>query len=253
MVTTKPFQCSCTICEEDEICSRENRNCSCLYGVVKGKCGKVPKGCDEWFRRGFTDGAVYTVDPDGKGSFNVRCEMKETIWTVFQKRIDGTVNFNRNWSSYKNGFGNLEKEFWLGLDKIHRLTNDQQRSLRVDLWDFDGNNASALYGSFSIKNETDLYELQVSNFAGSAGDSLKFHNKRKFSTHDKDNDKSDRNCANVFEGGWWFDNCVRSNLNGLYYHTSQTDKDGKGICWMDWKHWSSLKKSEMKLRLSQHH
>ena len=127
----------------------------------------MPKGCDEWFERGFTDDDVYTVDPDGKGSFKVRCEMKEKIsWTVFQRRIDGTVNFTRHWSSYKNGFGNLEKEFWLGLDKIHRLTNGQQHSLRVDLWDFDDNNASAVYGSFSIKNETDLYKLQVSNFNG---------------------------------------------------------------------------------------
>ena len=92
--------------------------------------------------------------------------MKEKIWTVFQRRIDGTVNFNRNWNSYKNGFGNVEKEFWLGLDKIHRLTNAKQLSLRVDLWDFDSNNASAVYGSFSIKNETDFYELAVSNFLG---------------------------------------------------------------------------------------
>ena len=126
----------------------------------------VPKDCDEWFERGFTDDGVYTVDPDGKGSFKVRCEMTEKIWTVFQRRIDGTVNFNRSWNSYKNGFGNLEKEFWLGLEKIHRLTNAKQRSLRVDLWDFDGNNASAVYGSFSIKNETDCYELAVSNFSG---------------------------------------------------------------------------------------
>ena len=126
----------------------------------------MPKGCDEWFGRGFSDDGVYTVDPDGKGSFKVRCEMKEKIWTVFQRRIDGTVNFYRNWSSYKNGFGDLEKEFWLGLDKIHRLTHAKQRSLRVDLWDFDGNYASAVYGSFSIKNETDFYKLEVSNFAG---------------------------------------------------------------------------------------
>ena len=92
--------------------------------------------------------------------------MKKKIWTVFQRRIDGTVDFYRNWNSYKNGFENLENEFWLGLDKIFRLTHGKNSSLRVDLWDSDGNNASAVYKSFSIGNETNDYKLEVSGFSG---------------------------------------------------------------------------------------
>ena len=63
-------------------------------------------------------------------------------WAVFQRRQDGSVNFFRGWENYKNGFGDLNGEFWLGLDKIHRLTTasgGQQNYLRFDLGDHEGN------------------------------------------------------------------------------------------------------------------
>ena len=73
-------------------------------------------------------------------------------WTVFQKRLDGSVNFYRGWDDYKRGFGNLTGEYWLGPDKIHRLTNDRGR-LRVDLEDKSGNTAYAEYRG-SVSEET---------------------------------------------------------------------------------------------------
>ena len=54
---------------------------------------------------------------------------------MFQKRLDGSVDFNRSWCDYKHGFGNLNGEFWLGLDKINRLTWRTKNKLRVDLSD----------------------------------------------------------------------------------------------------------------------
>ena len=72
---------------------------------------------------------VYTIDPDGSGASDVFCDQTTAGggWTVFQKRLDGSVDFCRGWSDYKNGFGNLNGEFWLGLDKIHRLTKTKNR------------------------------------------------------------------------------------------------------------------------------
>ena len=71
-------------------------------------------------------------------------------WTVFQRRQDGSVDFNRSWVDYERGFGNLSGEFWLGLSKLHRLTRYGIHTLRVCLGDFENNTAYAQYCTFSI-------------------------------------------------------------------------------------------------------
>ena len=111
---------------------------------------------------------MYTIDHDGEGAFNVFCDQKTAGggWTVFQKRLDGSVDFYRNWDDYKNGFGSLNSEFWLGLDKIYRLTEKKRNRLRVDLEDFTSSNAYAEYGWFAISNETTKYKLSLGRCSG---------------------------------------------------------------------------------------
>ena len=174
-------------------------------------------------------------------------------WTVFQRRMDGSVNFYHNWTYYQLGFGNLSGEFWLGLDKIHRLTSNATE-LRVDMRDFEGNSAYAQYTSFSVGDSSSKYILSVSGYNGTAGNSLASHNGCRFTTRDQDNDKISRgNCARWFKGAWWYYNCHASNLNGLYHggsHLSYAD----GVNWDSWRgQYYSLKFSEMKLRRSKRH
>ena len=177
-------------------------------------------------------------------------------WTVFQRRQDGSVDFNRYWTDYENGFGNLNGEFWLGLSKINRLTKEQSNTLRVDLGDFDGNTSYAQYTTFSVGDNTTEYTLTVGGYSGTAGDSLTnsspnygILNGMKFSTRDNDNDNyNSLNCAQYFNGGWWFNACFHSHLNGLYHHNPVVSS-ANGIIWRHWKGpLYSLKFTEMKKR-----
>ena len=167
-------------------------------------------------------------------------------WTVIQRRRDGSVDFYRGWTQYKNGFGSLTDEFWLGNDNIHRLTASRNTKLRVDVEDWSGNKAYAKYGSFRVDDENNKYRLTVGSYSGTAGDSLAYHNGMFFTTKDRDNDKDSGNCAQSYTGAWWYYGCHYSNLNGRYIGNKQ---DGKGIIWRQWKGNSlSMKRSTMMIR-----
>ena len=84
---------------------------------------------------------------------------------MFQKRLNGSVNFYRGWDDYKRGFGNLNGEFWLGLDKIYRLTKIKSR-LRVDLEDTTGKTAYAEYSFFGVADEGGKYKLSLGKYSG---------------------------------------------------------------------------------------
>ncbi|XP_078379613.1 ficolin-2-like isoform X1 [Oculina patagonica] len=178
-------------------------------------------------------------------------------WTVFQKRLDGSFDFYRDWADYKLGFGNLIGEFWLGLDKLNRLSSSGRYKLRVDLEDTEGNTAYAEYDLFAVGSEVTKYQLSVCRRLFLAGDSMAYHNGYSFTTNDRDNDiRSTSNCAVNCQGAWWYENCSYSNLNGFYRNgqytptrlmDSQTWRDG--IVWKTWKGYEySVKKTEMKIR-----
>ena len=193
------------------------------------------------------------MNPDGRGFFTVYCDMQSDGggWTVFQRRQDGSVDFYRGWNDYKSGFGQLTAEFWLGNDKIHRLTAARPSSLRVELEDWKGVRAYAKYGKFTIGDEQVQYRLQVGSYSGTAGDSLvSEHNNMAFSTKDRDNDRlSGSSCAVTWTGAWWYNDCHYSNLNGKYL--GNVKGNGKGVDWWYFKgHHLSLKFTEMKLRPS---
>ena len=88
-------------------------------------------------------------------------------WTIFQRRLDGSVDFYRGWNDYKNGFGQMDGEYWLGLDKIHRLSNSGENFLRIDMQDFEGEHRYAQYGGFRIGNEKEDYTLHFKDYSGS--------------------------------------------------------------------------------------
>ena len=83
---------------------------------------------------------------------------------VFQRRVNGSVDFYRNWTDYKTGFGDVEHEFWLGNEILHRLTSQRNYTLRIDMEDWDNNTSSAVYNMFSISSELSNYTLNVGGY-----------------------------------------------------------------------------------------
>ncbi|KAF1537136.1 Ficolin-1, partial [Eudyptula albosignata] len=188
--------------------------------------------------------------PKGPARFGQTSDLDETqSLLVFQRRWDGSVNFLRDWDSYKRGFGNQLTEFWLGNDNIHFLTSLGPCELRIDLRDFENNYYFAKYASFRVLGESEKYKLVLGDFlGGNAGDSLSYHKDMPFSTTDQDNDMSSFNCATEYKGAWWYNDCHYSNLNGMYWlgvHGSYAD----GINWKTGKEYHySHKRTEMKFR-----
>uniref|UniRef100_A0A8C6S7R9 Fibrinogen gamma chain n=2 Tax=Neogobius melanostomus TaxID=47308 RepID=A0A8C6S7R9_9GOBI len=235
--------------------------------------------CQDIANKGATTSGLYYVRPAAATEqFLVYCEIDEYRrgFTVIQRRRDGSVDFNKNWNQYKNGFGHLSPddttEFWLGNEKIHWLTAVSTFSpiptvLRIELVDWEGNKRYADYNMFVLSPEIDMFRLTYGYYmGGDAGDAFggfdfgedpsdKFytmHNGQQFSTSDKDNDKYDGNCALQDGSGWWMNRCHAAHLNGKYYQGgTYTAKDAgfdNGIIWVTWHNrFYSLKETTMKL------
>ncbi|XP_055528755.1 microfibril-associated glycoprotein 4-like [Wyeomyia smithii] len=168
-------------------------------------------------------------------------------WMVVQNRFNGSENFYRNWTDYKNGFGSWEGEFWYGLDRIHLFTSNRKHEIMFELMSSGGTVAAPRYNHFDIGNETEDYKIKdLGSFSGSGGDSFSYHKGMKFSTHDRDNDQYNMNCAKNYYGAWWYKSCYHSNLNGKYI-SGQVDH--KSMCWNSFpKSNEGLQRSKIMIR-----
>ena len=135
-------------------------------------------------------------------------------WLVIQRRKDGSVDFNRDWVDYENGFGDLTGEVWYGLRAIHCLTNQGQWELRIDYTFTNGTKGYLSYSHFKVGPANKQYPLTISGFDGITDDPFSTHplNSMKFSTKDQDNDNNkSANCAVRGDGGsgggWWYNKC----------------------------------------------
>uniref|UniRef100_A0A8C8FJH4 Tenascin R (restrictin, janusin) n=1 Tax=Oncorhynchus tshawytscha TaxID=74940 RepID=A0A8C8FJH4_ONCTS len=208
----------------------------------------TPQNCAQHLLNGESVSGVYTIyiNRDANQGVQVYCDMTtdEGGWIVFQRRQNGLTDFSRKWSDYRVGFGNLEDEFWLGLDNIQKLAAQGRYELRIDMKDGQ-ESVYANYDKFAIGDARNLYKLRIGEYNGTAGDALIYHQGRPFSTKDRDNDIAVTNCALSYKGAWWYKNCHRANLNGKYGES----RHSQGINWHNWKgHEFSIPFVEMKMR-----
>ena len=190
--------------------------------------------------------------PYGEGNDRVpvycECKGEEGMWTVIQKRFDGSVDFNRNWTDYKNGFGDACGEYWLGNEVLHQLTANKSFKLEINMTGWNGLTKFAIYDTFSLADEADGYRLYLGSYNGNAGNSMLIYNGYPFSTGDRDNDNNvNMNHAVRYSGSWWHSDGLQSNLNGLYY-PSPDNPDHNGIIWYTSFGYDSLQATTMMIK-----
>ncbi|OWF45991.1 angiopoietin-related protein 7-like [Mizuhopecten yessoensis] len=195
---------------------------------------------------------VYRIKITEGNYIDMFCDMDSAQgpWTVIQRRKQpGDENFTRSWKNYKTGFGDLQREFWLGNDILHLLTNTP-RVLRVELEAWDGTTGYAEYSRFQVAHEEKKYRLNVKGFSGNVStDAMSHSHDQPFTTFDMDNDEAPEhvtNCAQTHDGAWWFRQCTDANFNGRH----QTDTGEDPISAIFWWHFPNHKRRKTPLKES---
>ena len=170
---------------------------------------KLPKDCAELKQLGLKDG-VYSIFFEGSKK-KVFCDMTTDGggWIVMQRIFDGSVDFNRDWENYKDGFGDVYGDHWIGNEFFHQYTNAYPTEMIAEGTGFDGKRVSAKMKNFALSDEASGYVLKydvcisVADTFDGCNDWDNGHKNMKFSTFDRDNDAYiQANCAANKYGGW---------------------------------------------------
>ena len=156
--------------------------------------------------------------------------MTDGGWTVFMRRYDGSQDFYQDWKQYKEGFGHVGREHWLGNDKLYYLTNQKQYKMRMDatIWSTRQKKYS-VYDQFRVDNEGNKYRLYFTGHNGNTDhDYWAYHNGSEFSTRDRDNDRAEVSCSQRYKGAHWYNSCHYVNPTGLY---KPTGTDSMNLYW----------------------
>ena len=210
---------------------QENCDNRCKYVQRNKTTHKRYRSCLELLRCGFSKSGKYMVEPSLGYTKEVFCDQKTDGggWTLFLRNKYGNISFNKGWVDYKNGFGHLDYDFWIGNDFLFKMTTlyNLHESNTTQLYISLVDKANAIfyikYNNFAVFSENEKYKLHVSgHMYGTAGDSLAYHNNMKFTTKDQDNDKHpSANCAVAVNsiGGWWYNYCLEAQLSSTFKDT----------------------------------
>ena len=217
----------------------------------------IVRDCQDIQSLGYTESGEYEIDVSLNNRVvtkHVYCDMDidEGGWMVIQRRLDGSVNFRRNWHDFNIGFGSISGSFWIGNEFLHNVTNYRNYKLRFDLEDWEGQARYAQYSAFVVGSEQENYRLQIGDYSGDAGDSFSNHNNVMFSTYDADNDNNRGSCigGNGF-GGFWLNSCMTVGVNN-FYSSSSTGRGHNTYDRIRWDTWHgrqySLKRVSMMIK-----
>ena len=170
------------------------------------------QNCGQLHALGETKTGVYKVRPDPaiENDIYIYCDhdTDDGGWLVFQRRSgNGTLNMTQSWDMYRDGFGNVSTEFWIGNKYLSQLTNHTAYEI---MFVFTRANGSVLKktkcDAFNVSSEEENYRLQLGSCEGPDAEILKYSNWTEFSTLDKDNGFGSLNCTDDITG-WWYGSC----------------------------------------------
>ena len=158
---------------------------------------------------------------------------------TIQRRISNSVNFDRGWDDYVNGFGDVDGNYWMGLEEIHQLTTTYDMSLYIDVETFEGDPFTLQLQTFSVGDAAGNYPMLFTGYSH-ASDRVtstiftSSYSGMMFTTRDRDNDRKYNNCAvETFTGGWWYNMCTLINPNGNYEGDVTPTKTGILVRYID--------------------
>ncbi|KAK3104167.1 hypothetical protein FSP39_024993 [Pinctada imbricata] len=211
---------------------------SCCSGVVLGTKLKF-KDCDQVRQAGYIESGIYTLWRDDSNSFKVRCHHEPSnSYTFNQQRVDDSVNFTQPWRLYQYGFGNINGNYWAGLNTIYYLASKGHNVLSVDMLDWNNTYKFTRYSHFYLTDQ-EQYTLSIGGYSGNVHDDLSYNNGRRFATYDK---PDTYRCAKNQHGGWWYWYCTYALPNGKYYYNGSYPPDPSGR-WFDgifWSNWTGF-------------
>lgn len=174
---------------------------------------------------------------------------------VWDKDGDSDSERKDRWSEFKDGFGAPnEKFFWLGLEKIHRMTSNGRWTLKVRV-KYDriarrdghlredpkaGTFGEAEWDNFDVgKEDAELpYQLTVGELINETNFGKfrvwKYSNKQAFQTRDRETNRPDWVYYRGMGGGWWLGRdgtkicltCTQWSFAKLSYPSITLQRDG---------------------------
>ncbi|KAK6172053.1 hypothetical protein SNE40_018017 [Patella caerulea] len=168
--TEDPVNTTSLTCLNSGTLDSATQTCKCYNGYIGDTCERIMMDCTEGFKSGHYNEDTYddyfikpTLAPT---AFEIHCNMKNggggstlmknSEWWPF-------VNRNLNWNNYKDGFGSLADNHWLGLDKIHYITTSRPHHLFVEIFsDIDYKGRWRKYENFKVEDESTNYRMTYS-------------------------------------------------------------------------------------------
>ncbi|XP_046545788.1 ficolin-1-A-like [Haliotis rubra] len=186
--------------------------CICIPGYAGQYCGRYIYSCKEGTELGVTGTGFYKVQPaTSPVAFTVYCNCNAgTVW-VFRRYNPVPswcpgISYNRTWEEYKHGFGDVNCEYFLGLETIYQLNFYNQYQWNIyNVVEGTPSVASVYMESTTLTTEATDYQINLlSVFSRDhewGDDAFDDSDKpRRFCTWDKDC----WGCAKTVGGGWWF-------------------------------------------------